>query len=84
MDRQCVHVCPKTDGTGFIANLQYADHPGFTNTSENLNTERFKLPGHEIGRSVFVEAQFRVSVYIPSPLSEFVLRRYDISDQRHA
>ena len=73
LDRQGVHVGAQADGGLAVAVAQHADHAGLADAAMHLDAPFLQLLGHQVGRAVFLHADFRMGVDVAPYGGEFRL-----------
>jgi len=61
---QCVHVGAQADAARAVAVFNDADHTSGAHAAVYFNAPTAELRGHQIRGAIFLEAQFRVGVYV--------------------
>jgi hypothetical protein len=82
-DRQGVHVGAETDRLWAVADAQRADDPGRAEAPMHLQAEIFQLLRDDVGRAVFLEAEFRMGMDIAPPCGQVVLKGGDLVNDLH-
>ncbi|MNQ72326.1 hypothetical protein D3C85_870280 [compost metagenome] len=72
LDGQGIHVGAQRHHGAGLAALEHGDHAGAGDAGLNVHAQRAQMVGHELGRAVFLVAQFGMFVDVAAPGDELV------------